>query len=272
MAQRLALLGESPEYVLKLEEVSWTLNKKAKQLKYPEWLLGTWEVRASFVDAGFPLGKRFINREVPGVTKGSMIVALADVGAAMERPLVYQSRFVYSAEEGGVVADRPFNITQQADALLGYPAVQSVNYDPLDNPTRLNVVWSTPRKRNMSDPLDQRDPQQSDLRKAEIFINNRDAERASGSGKAWCGSELYRQVTQAARQGGVGDYMTVACYQQEAGSGDGNNASEEGVAPVVSASMRVAAFLQPQDPLFFEAGGKAVAIYDYALRLQRTAP
>eukprot|EP00983_Pelagomonas_calceolata_P058018 1145328-Pelagomonas_calceolata.AAC.3 len=48
----------------------------------------------------------FFNHYPSGVTKGSMIVALADVGAAMERPLVYQSRFVYSAEEGGVVADR----------------------------------------------------------------------------------------------------------------------------------------------------------------------
>ncbi|KAF5828958.1 hypothetical protein DUNSADRAFT_16755 [Dunaliella salina] len=252
--------------------VSWTLNKRAKQLKYPDWLSGTWEVHASFVDAGFPLGKRFINREVPGFTKGSMIVALADVGAAMERPLVYQSRFLYSAEEGGVVADRPFNIKQQADALLGYAAVQSVNYEPLDNPTRLNVVWTTPRRSGSSDPLDQRNPQQSDLRKAEIFINNREAEPESGqpsSPKAWCGSELYRQVSQAARQGAVGDYMTLTCYEREAVLGDGNVLSEEGAASVVSARMRVAAFLQPQDPLFFESGGKAVAIYDYALRLQR---
>jgi hypothetical protein len=37
---------------------------------------------------------------------GSLIVALADVGAAMEAPVTYKARFVFSPQEGGVVADR----------------------------------------------------------------------------------------------------------------------------------------------------------------------
>ncbi len=44
-----------------------------------------------------------------GLTKGSVMVAAADVGAA-EIPVSFQQRFVLSADEGGVVADR------QADA------------------------------------------------------------------------------------------------------------------------------------------------------------
>jgi hypothetical protein len=54
--------------------------------------------------------------------------------------------------------------------------------------------------------------------------------------------------------------MSVTCY---------NQATNQGAEEEISARMRVAAFLQPQDPLFFDAGGKAVAVYDYALRLQR---
>ena len=44
-----------------------------------------------------------------GVYKGSVIAALADVGAAMERPISYQARIIAtSPEEGGpgLVADR----------------------------------------------------------------------------------------------------------------------------------------------------------------------
>lgn len=100
--------------------------------------------------------------------------------------------------------------------------VTAVNSDPLDNPTRMasasrcgvyaaqellpilsvpnlsqmhaqNVVWSTPRK-NASE-------QSADLRKAEIFINNRGFEgddggkAGGGSGGAptpFCCFELYR--------------------------------------------------------------------------------
>ncbi len=37
---------------------------------------------------------------------------------------------------------RVFNIQQSADALLGYPAVRKVEYNPVQNPTRLVSVTS----------------------------------------------------------------------------------------------------------------------------------
>jgi hypothetical protein len=36
-----------------------------------------------------------------------------------------------------------------------------------------------------------------------------------------------------------------------------------------SSRQRVAAFLQPQDPLYFEAGDRAVAVYDYTYAYER---
>ena len=54
-----------------------------------------------------PLGRRFVTRSTPGVTKASMLAALPDVGAGMDgRTVRFQMRFVRSAEEGGIVADR----------------------------------------------------------------------------------------------------------------------------------------------------------------------
>lgn len=88
--------------------VSFALRNRDRQLFYPPWLEGDWDVVASFSGASFPQGQRVMGRSVPGVLKGSIIVALPDVGAAMERPLHYRWRFTRSseAEGGGVVSDR----------------------------------------------------------------------------------------------------------------------------------------------------------------------
>ena len=59
------------------------------------------------VQVANPLGRRFVTRSTPGVTKASMLAALPDVGAGMDgRTVRFQLRFVRSAEEGGIVADR----------------------------------------------------------------------------------------------------------------------------------------------------------------------
>ncbi|MEW5297055.1 MAG: hypothetical protein WDW36_000288 [Sanguina aurantia] len=174
---------------------------------------------------------------------------MADVGAAMEGPLRYRARYVSSPQEGGTVADRPYNIQQCVDAFLGYASVKGVEYAPEKNPTRLAVIYNTPRKdiRAITE----------DSRKAEIFINNRSHE-ASADGSVFVGIETFRQVTQASQQGGVGDYSVLASYSLQP---DGS----------VNVRQRVAAFLQPQDALFFESKNQAVALYDYTFVMTKSS-
>lgn len=80
-----------------------------------------------------------------------------------------------------------------------------------------------------------------------------------------------RQVTQAARQGFVGDYMVITQYQLV----DSNSSSTVGSAGAGAAQLQVtqrtAAFLQPQDRMFFEAGNRPVAVYDYKYTYTRVA-
>ncbi len=117
-----------------------------------------------------------------------------------------------------------------------------------------------------------------DVRKAEVFINNRDLQPIQASSLlptqdrlaqdqspvggfiAW---EMYRQVNQAARQGSVGDYLVIVKLTPVV------EPSSSGQIEAVDGSMRIAAFLQPQDAAYFESGGKAVACYDYDIRLKR---
>jgi hypothetical protein len=67
------------------------------------------------------------------------------------------------------------------------------------------------------------------------------------------------QVNQARQSGFVYDYETLHSYSL------GNNDQ-------MDARMRVAAFLVPEAPGYFAALGKAVALYDYDLRLDRMKP
>lgn len=126
-----------------------------------------------------------------------------------------------------------------------------------------------------------------DLRKAEVFINNRGGNTVAGSPQpSFTGWELYRQVSQAARQGDVYDYLAcnrfdpitspspataaiAAEAQQQPAAGTQGAVSSTSSVNKVRVTQRVGAFLQPQDPQFFATGGKAVAVYDYEYTMSR---
>ncbi|GIL49804.1 hypothetical protein Vafri_6022 [Volvox africanus] len=295
--------------------VAWSLRNRDRQLFYPSWLAGEWEVTARFAAASFPQGRRLLGRTVPGVLKGSMVVALPDVGAAVDAPLHYRMRFMESPQGGGVVADRVFNVRQLMDAFYGFEVCRRVEYEPLENPTRMTVVYATPRQ--------DRSVISEDLRKAELIINNRISEQISPTD--FICAELFRQISQASAQGFVGDYEIISRYSllqpgaiadqdgpaPTAGiitpatavaspppppppppttttSGMATAAAAGGTPSAASATsseaevmagrgaqvkvlQRVAAFLQPQDAAFFEAGNQAVAAYDYTYDLRRVA-
>ncbi|KAG2445192.1 hypothetical protein HYH02_008660 [Chlamydomonas schloesseri] len=258
--------------------VAWALRNEDRQLYYPDWLEGEWEVTARFAAASFPQGRKLLGRTVPGVLKGSMTVALPDVGAAMDGEVRYRARFERDPLGGGrVVADRVFNAQQLMDAFYGLAVTRRVEYEPR-NPTRMTLVWATPRRETSVIS--------EDLRKAELIINNR-LSQVLGPGQVICG-ELFRQVTQAASQGFVFDYFVINKFTLVSPGGGGAAAAGEGAAAAaagpaapagapaglgarVRVLQRVAGFLQPQDAAYFEAGGQAVAAYDYTYDYVRVA-
>lgn len=104
------------------------------------------------------------------------------------------------------------------------------------------------------------------------------------------------QVNQASRQGSVGDYLVITRYERLQGGGgllpggSSRGGGADAPSPVPSAAtggsyviqaaatagtssvrvkQRVAAFLTPQDALYFDAGGSAIALYDYEYLLTR---
>ncbi|KAG2439515.1 hypothetical protein HXX76_004868 [Chlamydomonas incerta] len=235
----------------RVPRVAWALRNEDRQLYYPDWMEGEWEVTARFAGASFPQGRKLLGRTVPGVLKGSMTVALPDVGAAMESDVRYRARFERDPLGGGrVVADRVFNAKELMDAFYGLAVTRRVEYEPR-NPTRMTLVWATPRRETSVIS--------EDLRKAELIINNRlSQDLAPGQ---FISGELFRQVTQAASQGFVFDYFVINKFTLVAAAGGAAGGAAAGGAGAAG----------PQDAAYFEAGGQAVAAYDYTYDYVRVA-
>lgn len=149
--------------------------------------------------------------------------------------------------EDAIIADKAYNTKNMTDAFLGYSgAVSAVDYDPRDAPLRQTVMLS-----RLSPDMAPLPP-----RRLELYIN---ALRSEGEGNRFATSELSRQVMLAIRAAQVTDYEVLNEYRL--------------VSPgVVKGRQRSLLYLQPQDPLYFESGRKAVAVYDYEFTMTRVAP
>ena len=261
---------------------AWRKALCAEQVIYPAEFVGEWQVTARLSNVSFPLGQTYINKDVPGVTKSSLIAVLPDVGAGMDDAVTYRARYTRLGE--GAIPDRcdlgtqsvagpacvyrvqhkcialhvptrspvssdapcrTYNQRQLLNAFLGYEATQTVEYDRQANKTRFAVVYKTPRR-------DQRE-QSSDLRKAELFVNNC---RFDARGSEFFSTEAIRQVNQARQSGFVYDYEIVQRW-----SGVGSQSMQSFV--------RVGAFLNPEAAGFFKSQGKAIALYDYELAFKK---
>jgi len=144
-----------------------------------------------------------------------------------------------------IISDRAFNTRSMIDSFLGYPgAVTAVAYDPSAAPLKETVILST------------QGPDKGPLppRRIEIYIN---ALRSEAEGDAvFRTSELARQVFVGPQEAQVYDYDILNQYTLE---GPGK----------VSGRQRYLLYLQPQDQLYFQSGGRAVAAHEFTYEMTR---
>ena len=202
---------------------------------------GNWQVTSRFNGYIFPSTtipkqKLLNNALVPGFQKCS-IAALCDIG---KEEAVYEMRIDNQGLE-----DRAFTLANEVNAFLGYRAVAEVIYDAAKNPNRLSIDFVEYKTRNAE--------------RIELFCNARESETVDG---VFVCSEYIRQVTfggsadvGVARQV-VGNYAHFWTWKQE----DENR---------LTGNVLTAAYLDPQDPLFFDEPSKPVAIYSHVLSANR---
>ena len=210
---------------------------------YPTFLrAGTWQVTATFAGYLFPSKKipreKLIqNYAVPGFQKCS-IAAIADIGK--ETP----TKFDFRIDKDTGLADRPFNYASMIDAFLGYKAVASVEAG--NNPNRVSIDFVDYKTINAE--------------RIELFCNARESEETTvdDDDSVFVCSEYLRQVTFGTgsdpgipRQV-VTNYAHFWTYRQVSDNEFRGN-------------LLTAAYLDPQDPLFFDEPSKPVAVYSHQL-------
>lgn len=203
-------------------------------LVYPEWMAGTWEVTSTLAEQVAPLAPKIITPGFEGNRR------------YLDRPVKFQVRFgeqyssismilpMSSLISGKlpIVADRAFNGLKIARAYLGDRAVLSVKVDP-NNPNR-QITFLQSNSMLISTVTG---------RNSEILALDR-----------FVATELTQQVFRGKSRIYVNEVETTTAYHLlESGK--------------IEANQVTAIYLSPQDPDYFIAVGRPVALYRYRLEL-----
>lgn len=218
----------------------WTNKPTVKlakgDLEYPEWMAGTWNVTSTLTEQIAPLAPKIVT---PG---------FEDNEKYLQQAIAFQVRFgtEYATERSGilspfklksqqpmVVADRAFNGTKIAEAYLGDDNVYKVKIDP-DNPNQQITFLKGERKLISK-------------------VTGRGRE-IPGDGQ-FIATEVTQQLFRSPERLYLNEVETTSSYQL-LDSGE------------ISAEQITAIYLSPQDPDYFAAGDRPVALYRYHLDLQ----
>jgi len=229
---------------------------------YPDWMRGDWRVQSQFLGYLFPsttISKPRLTQNYSGVAgfQKCSIAVTADVGKE-------NVHYNFRIDPATGLEDRAFNFQQQIDAYLGYKAVQSVIYDGNKNPNRLSIDFVDYRTTNAE--------------RIELFCNARESEQyynTDNNNPVFVCAEYVRQVT-------FGTGSTVGVPRQvatnyanfwtwrRATNNDGDNATTT-TRPTLKGNLLTCAYLDPQDPMYFDEPKKPVAVYSHQLTAEPIA-
>eukprot|EP00747_Dinoflagellata_sp_TGD_P186820 gnl/TRDRNA2_/TRDRNA2_44140_c0_seq1.p1 gnl/TRDRNA2_/TRDRNA2_44140_c0~~gnl/TRDRNA2_/TRDRNA2_44140_c0_seq1.p1 ORF type:complete len:396 (+),score=17.21 gnl/TRDRNA2_/TRDRNA2_44140_c0_seq1:23-1210(+) len=216
------------------------------RLTFPPWMEGRWEVTSNPVANTAPLGRRYLPKDVSKMKLG-------DLTSASVPPLSYEVRFARRLSDGAIVSDRAANLRAVQNAAAGFSRVATVSFD---GESKVSVTYS-PTGRNGSFVGRSR---------AEVFINYRKQSAPRADLREFAFAEGTRTVLISQQQSLALDAETLCLFERAADDDAGKS--------VVHARQRVLRFLTPnpnseEGVLWGEAGGRAVALLDYKLRLVR---
>ncbi len=205
-------------------------------LVYPDWMAATWQVTSTLVDSIAPLAPDIVT---PGFEQNrdslQKPVEFAVRFSRQQPPTPFGlARFRLARQALPVVADRAFNGDRIARAYLGDDAVREVRVDPQD-PNRQRVRLAGDRQL-----ISTVSARASEIPDSATFI----------------GCELTQQVYQTPNQIYLNEVEVTTAYYYDSAVGS------------VSADQLTAIYLSPQDPQYFQAAGRPVALYHYELRLE----
>lgn len=207
-------------------------------LVYPDWMAGTWTVTSSLDRMVAPLAPELVT---PGFEGNRQY---------LDRPMSFSVRFVPQLpkrapistfpiaepvpESPPIVADRAFNGTNISRAYLGDKALLSVQVDP-DDPNRQITALRGDRQ-------------------LVSIVSGRSSETPDT--ERFVATEFINQVFRSSSQIYFNQVESTTAYRQ--------------ISPTqIDAEQVTAIYLSPQDPNYFKAGNRPVALYHYDLMLSK---
>jgi hypothetical protein len=212
-----------------------TSVKTAKgDLVYPDWMAGTWQVTSTLVDLAAPLAPDIIT---PGF-EGNRL--------QLNQPITFSVRFVkvkpqisglkiipkIDNQSQILVADRVFNSLNLSRAYLGNDAILSIKIDP-ETPNR-QITFLRGERQLVS------------------IVTARATENTPDS--KFITTEVFQQLFKGGSSPYFNTVESTTAYHQLSTSN-----------PEIEADQVTAVYLSPQDPDYFTAGSRPVALYRYRL-------
>ncbi len=204
-------------------------------LYYPEWLAGTWDATSTLIEQTAPLAPEIVT---PG---------FEDNQRNIEQPFQFSVRFgedyfipekslfaKFQSQTPQVVADRVYNGTNIARAYLGANNVLRVQIDP-ENPNK-----------------------QITLLRGDRTLSSQVTARASENleDDRFIASEVTKQLFRSPDRIYLNEVETTSDYHLVNSQ-------------TIKATQITAIYLSPQDPDYFRASDRPVAIYRYQLDLNK---
>ncbi|MDF2387021.1 hypothetical protein JMG10_36515 [Nostoc ellipsosporum NOK] len=206
----------------------------AGDLVYPEWMAGNWQVTSTLVDLAAPLAPDIVTPGFEGNRQQLNKPVSFLVKFVKERSPVTKLKFLpwQNNKSETLVADRAFNSLNLARAYLGDEAVLAVKVDP-DSPNRQITFLRGDRQL--------------------VSIVTARATENTSDGK-FITTEVFQQLFKGGSRPYFNSVESTTAYHQLSTSN-----------PAIEADQVTAVYLSPQDPNYFTAGSRPVALYRYRL-------
>jgi hypothetical protein len=217
-----------------------SVQRAEGDLVYPDWFAGSWQVTSTLVDLVAPLAPDIVT---PGFESNrqqlNQPVSFL-VRFIQEKPSITGLKFIPKIvnKSSILVADRAFNSLNLARAYLGDEAVLSTKVDP-DSPNR-QITFLRGNRQLVS------------------IVTARAIETPENS--KFITSEVFQQLFKGGSRPYFNAVESTTAYHKLPTSN-----------PAILADQVTAVYLSPQDPDYFTAASRPVALYRYRLEFSPTS-
>ncbi|MDP5017743.1 MAG: hypothetical protein NWQ43_10655 [Dolichospermum sp.] len=231
-----AQAGELAEHLAKFPQWEKLTSVKPAQgdLVYPEWMSGMWKVTSTLIDLAAPLAPDIVTPGFEGNRSQlnqpiSFLVKFVKV-----QPTNSGLKFIpdFQNQPSILVADRAFNSLNLSRAYLGDEAVLSSKVDP-ESPNR-QITFLRGERQLIS------------------IVTARATETTADA--QFITTEVFQQFFKGGSRPYFNSVESTTAYQKLSAS-----------SPAITADQVTAVYLSPQDPDYFTAGSRPVALYRYRL-------